>query len=169
MLNQKVNDLIQEFSSIGLTSFRVSSEEWRDLLYVLLNPVSSLETFKKDGTSINHSFKERIAPKGLKFSEKDLILGDAYVSVLTLVSYPSLVNIGWLGAVANVNNTRMVMTISPTDNQEISNTLKKSISELKSKMININDYNDQILFNNQKIFSCYISLKIARCVGRLMA
>ena len=149
LLNQKVNDLIQEFSSIGLTSFRVSSEEWRDLLYVLLNPVSSLETFKKDGTSINHSFKERIAPKGLKFSEKDLILGDAYVSVLTLVSYPSLVNIGWLGAVANVNNTRMVMTISPTDNQEISNTLKKSISELKSKMININDYNDQILFNNQ--------------------
>lgn len=149
LLNQKVNDLIQEFSSIGLTSFRVSSEEWRDLLYVLLNPVSSLETFKKDGTSINHSFKERIAPKGLKFSEKDLILGDAYVSVLTLVSYPSLVNIGWLGAVANVNNTRMVMTISPTDNHEISNTLKKSISELKSKMININDYNDQILFNNQ--------------------
>lgn len=149
LLNQKVNDLIQEFSSIGLTSFRVSSEEWRDLLYVLLNPVSSLETFKKDGTSINHSFKERIAPKGLKFSEKDLILGDAYVSVLTLVSYPSLVNIGWLGAVANVNNTRMVMTISPTDNQEIGNTLKKSISELKSKMININDYNDQILFNNQ--------------------
>lgn len=149
LLNQKVNDLIQEFSSIGLTSFRVSSEEWRDLLYVLLNPVSSLETFKKDGTSINHSFKERIAPKGLKFSEKDLILGDAYVSVLTLVSYPSLVNIGWLGAVANVNNTRMVMTISPTNNQEISNTLKKSISELKSKMININDYNDQILFNNQ--------------------
>lgn len=149
LLNQKVNDLIQEFSSIGLTSFIVSSEEWRDLLYVLLNPVSSLETFKKDGTSINHSFKERIAPKGLKFSEKDLMLGDAYVSVLTLVSYPSLVNIGWLGAVANVNNTRMVMTISPTDNQEISNTLKKSISELKSKMININDYNDQILFNNQ--------------------
>ena len=82
LLNQKVNDLIQEFSSIGLTSFRVSSEEWRDLLYVLLNPVSSLETFKKDGTSINHSFKERIAPKGLKFSEKDLILGDAYVLVL---------------------------------------------------------------------------------------
>ena len=43
----------------------------------------------------------------------------------------------------------MVMTISPTNTQEISNTLKKSMSELKSKMINVNDYNDQILFNNQ--------------------
>ena len=42
----------------------------------------------------------------------------------------------------------MIITISPTDKQEISNTLKKSMSELKSKMININDYNDQILFNN---------------------
>lgn len=149
LLNQKINDLIQEFSSMGLSSYKVSSEEWRDLLYVMLNPVTSLEIFKKDATTINRSFKERIAPKGLKIGEKDLILGDAYVSIVTLVSYPSMVNVGWLGAVANVHHTRMVMTISPTNSQEISDTLKKSISELKSKMININDYNDQILFNNQ--------------------
>ena len=60
-----------------------------------------------------------------------------------------MVSVGWLGAVANIHHTRMVMTISPTNTQEISNTLKKSMSELKSKMINVNDYNDQILFNNQ--------------------
>ena len=149
LLNQKINDLIQEFTSMGLSCDKISSEEWRDLLYVMLNPVSSLETFKKDATTINHSFKERIAPKGLKIGEKDLVLGDAYVSVVTLVSYPSMVSVGWLGAVANVTHTRMVMTVSPTNTQEISNTLKKSMSELKSKMININDYNDQILFNNQ--------------------
>lgn len=149
LLNQKINDLIQEFSAMGLHSEKVTSEEWRDLLYVMLNPVSSLDIFKKDGTTINHSFKERIAPKGLKFGERDIILGDSYASVLTLVSYPSLVNVGWLGAVANIHHTRMVMTISPTNTQEISNTLKKSMSELKSKMINVNDYNDQILFNNQ--------------------
>lgn len=149
LLNQKINDLIQEFSSMGLSSEKISSEEWRDLLYVILNPVSSLDIFKKDGTTINRSFKERIAPHGLKIGEKDLILGDAYISVLTLISYPSMVNVGWLGAVANVHHTRMVMSISPMNTQEISNTLKKSMSELKSKMININDYNDQILFNNQ--------------------
>ncbi len=149
LLNQKINDLVQEFSAMGLHSEKVSSEEWRELLYVILNPVSSLDIFKKDATTINRSFKERIAPKGLKIGEKDLILGDAYVSVVTLVSYPSMVNIGWLGAVANIHHTRMVMTISPTNTQEISNTLKRSMSELKSKMLNINDYNDQILFNNQ--------------------
>lgn len=149
LLNQKINDLIQEFSSMGLHAEKVSSEEWRELLYVMLNPVSSLDTFKKDATTINRSFKERIAPTGLKINEKDLVLGDAYVSIVTLVSYPSMVAVGWLGAVANINHTRMVMTISPTNTQEISSTLKKSMSELKSKMININDYNDQILFNNQ--------------------
>jgi len=149
LLNQKINDLVQEFSAMGLHSEKVSSEEWRELLYVILNPVSSLDIFKKDATTINRSFKERIAPKGLKIGEKDLILGDAYISVVTLVSYPSMVNVGWLGAVANIHHTRMVMTISPTNTQEISNTLKRSMSELKSKMLNINDYNDQILFNNQ--------------------
>ncbi len=149
LLNQKINDLIQEFSSMGLSSEKIMSEEWRELLYVMLNPVTSLDIFKKDGTGINRSFKEKISPHGLKINEKDILLGDAYVSVVTLISYPSLVNIGWLGAVANVHHTRMVMTISPTNTQEISNTIKKSMSELKSKMINISDYNDQIVYNNQ--------------------
>ena len=149
VLNQKINDLIQEFSSINMHSSRITSEEWRDLLYVILNPVTSLEIFKKDGTSISKSFKERIAPTGLKISEKDLILGDAYISVVTLITYPSLVDIGWLGKVANIYHTRMTMTISPTDSVEVSKTLKKSLSELKSKMININDYRDQILYQNQ--------------------
>lgn len=149
LLNQKTNDLIQEFNAIELSSSRVSSEDWRDLLYIILNPITSLDIFKKDATGITRSFKERIAPNGLKINEKDLMLGDAYVSVITVRTYPSIVGVGWLGTVANVNHTRMVMTISPMDTLEISNTLKKSISEVKSKMINISDYNDQIILNNQ--------------------
>jgi type IV secretory pathway VirB4 component len=149
LLNQKLTDLIQDFTSIGLNSERIKSEEWRDILYVMLNPVTSLDIFKKDATGITRSFKEKIAPNGLKISEKELMLGDAYVSVVTLVSYPSIVNVGWLGAVANINHTRMVININPTNTQDISNTLKKSMSEVKSKMININDYNDQIILHNQ--------------------
>ncbi|MBD9105363.1 DUF87 domain-containing protein [bacterium] len=149
LLKQKLNDIIQEFNSISLVAEIISSEEWRELLYLILNPCTSLDIFKKDATGVTRSFKERIAPTGLKIGEKDLILGDSYISIVTLRSYPSLVNVGWLGAVANVEHTRMVMSISPMDTFEISNTLKKSISEVKSKMININDYNDQIILNNQ--------------------
>lgn len=71
------------------------------------------------------------------------------MSVLTLRTYPSFVDIGWLGVVANVNHTRMVITLSPMNSLEISNIIKKSMSEVKSKIINVNDYNDQILLNNQ--------------------
>ena len=149
LLKQKLNDLVVDLNAMGLASSIVSSEEWRDLIYIMLNPVTSLENFKKDATTITRSFKERIAPHGLKIGEKDLVLGDAYISVVTLISYPSYVGIGWLGAVANVNHTRMVMSISPVDTAEISKTLKKSISDTKSKLINVTDYNDQILLNNQ--------------------
>ena len=65
LLNQKLTDLIQDFTSIGLNSERIKSEEWRDILYVMLNPVTSLDIFKKDATGITRSFKEKIAPNGL--------------------------------------------------------------------------------------------------------
>lgn len=149
LLTQKLNDLIQEFSSIGLSAELVTSEEWRELLYIILNPVTPLDSFKKDATTITRSFKERIAPTGLKIGEKDIVLEDAYISVVTLFSYPSVVGVGWLGAVASVDHTRMTISISPMNTEEISSTLKKSISEVKSKMINVSDYNDQILLNNQ--------------------
>lgn len=149
LLKQKLNDLIVNFSSMGLSSSLIKSEEWRNLIYIILNPVTSLEIFKKDGTGILNSFKEKVTPKGLKIGEKDLIIGDAYASVVTLITYPSYVNIGWLGAVANINHTRMVISINPMDTADISKTLKKSISDTKSKMINISDYNDQIILNNQ--------------------
>lgn len=149
LLTQKLNDLIQEFSSIGLSAELVTSEEWREILYIILNPITPLDSFKKDATTITRSFKERIAPTGLKIGEKDIVLGDAYISVITLFSYPSVVGVGWLGAVASVDHTRMTISISPMNTEEISSTLKKSISEVKSKMINVSDYNDQILLNNQ--------------------
>lgn len=149
LLKQKLNNLVVDFSAMGLSSSIVSSEEWRDLIYVILNPVVSLDSFKKDATGITRSFKEKVAPRGLKIGEKDLILGDAYMSIVTLITYPSYVDVGWLGEVANVNNTRMVITISPMDTAEISRTLKKSMSDTKSKMINVSDYNDQIILHNQ--------------------
>lgn len=149
LLKQKVNDLIQEFNSINLSAEIIMSEEWRELLYVILNPIGSSEVLRKSATDINTSFKERIAPSGLRINERDIVLGDAYISVVTLRSYPSLVNVGWLGAVANVDRTRMTITLTPMNTQEISANLKKSMSEVKSKMINVNDYNDQIILNNQ--------------------
>lgn len=149
LLKQKLSDILIELNSMGLSSSIITSEEWRDILFIFLNPTTPLDIFKKDATGITRSFKEKISPRGLKIAERDIILGDAYMSVVTLVTYPSYVSHAWLGAVANVNHTRMCITISPMDTSEISKTLKKSISDTKSKIINVSDYNDQILLQNQ--------------------
>lgn len=149
LLKQKLSDILIELNSMGLSSSIITSEEWRDILFIILNPTTPLDIFKKDATGITRSFKEKISPRGLKITERDIILGDAYMSVVTLVTYPSYVGHAWLGAVANVNHTRMCITISPMDTSEISKTLKKSISDTKSKIINVSDYNDQILLQNQ--------------------
>ena len=149
LLKQKLSDILIELNSMGLSSSIITSEEWRDILFIILNPTTPLDIFKKDATGITRSFKEKISPRGLKIAERDIILGDAYMSVVTLVTYPSYVGRAWLGAVANVNHTRMCITISPMDTSEISKTLKKSISDTKSKIINVSDYNDQILLQNQ--------------------
>lgn len=156
LLIQKLNNLSAEFSAIGLNSSIITSETWRELLYIILNPITPLESFKTDISGIEKPFKEKIAPKGLKFNDRDIETSDTYMSVMTIVTYPSIVAPGWLGEVANVNNTRMAMTISPLDSFEISRQLKKSMSETKSKMINISDYNDQILLQNQ--MSDYVEL-----------
>lgn len=149
LLKQKLSDILIELNSMGLSSSNITSEEWRDILFIILNPTTPLDIFKKDATGITRSFKEKISPRGLKITERDIILGDAYMSVVTLVTYPSYVGHAWLGAVANVNHTRMCITITPMDTSEISKTLKKSISDTKSKIINVSDYNDQILLQNQ--------------------
>lgn len=149
LLKQKLSDILIELNSMGLSSSIITSEEWRDILFIILNPTTPLDIFKKDATGITRSFKEKISPRGLKITERDIILGDAYMSVVTLVTYPSYVGHAWLGAVANVNHTRMCITITPMDTSEISKTLKKSISDTKSKIINVSDYNDQILLQNQ--------------------
>lgn len=149
LLKQKLSDILIELNSMGLSSSIITSEEWRDILFIILNPTTPLDIFKKDATGITRSFKEKISPRGLKIAERDIILGDAYMSVVTLVTYPSYVGHAWLGAVANVNHTRMCITITPMDTSEISKTLKKSISDTKSKIINVSDYNDQILLQNQ--------------------
>ncbi len=149
LLKQKINDIILELNSIGLNSKMINSEEWRSLLYALLNPINSLDVFNKTLNSINTSFKEKVAPVGLKFNERDISMGDTYASIVTVNTYPSLVSSAWLSQVSNINNTRMSISISPMDSIEVSKSLKKSMSETKVKMMNVSDHNDQILLQNK--------------------
>ncbi len=149
ILKEKLSDLVIKFNSINLISEIIKSDEFREIIYSNINPGKSLDLYYNQNQIISKTFKDKICPFSLKFNERDILINDIYSSVVTVTTYPSFVNIAWLSSLSNIENTRMSVIITPIDSHEVSKTLKKSISEVKTKLINVTDHNDQILLQNQ--------------------
>lgn len=147
LLKSKINDIVSQLSNVGLISEQAKTDDIKELLYSYLNPTEKLEVFRQD--SSQRSLKEKIAPIGMKINEKDILMGDYYATSIIIDTYSSYARPSWLGMLANIKNTRMMISVSPLDNIEVSKTLKKGMSETRSKYINTNDRNEQIMLKNQ--------------------
>lgn len=147
LLKSKINDITTQLSNMGLLSEQAKTDDIKELLFTYLNPTEKLEVFKQD--SSQKSLKEKISPIAMKINEKDILLGDCYATSIIIDSYPSYARGSWLGMLSNIKNTRMIVSVNPLDNIEVSKTLKKGMSETRSKYINTNDRNDQIMLKNQ--------------------
>jgi len=147
LLKSKINDIVLQFSNIGLLAEQAKTNEIRELLFTYLNPYSSLEVFKQDSSL--KTLKEKISPIALKFNEKDLLLGECYATSLIIDTFPSYTRGSWLGMLSNIKNTRMMISINPMDSLEVNKTLKKGMTETRSKFMSTRDRNDQIVLKNQ--------------------
>ncbi len=147
LLKSKINDITSQLSNIGLASEQAKTDEIKEVLFTYLNPSESLEIFKQD-SSIK-SIKEKVAPIAIKFNEKDMLMGDVFATSIIIDTFPSYTRGSWLGMLSNIKDTRMIISVKPMDNVEVSKTLKKGMSETRSKYINTNDRNDQIMLKNQ--------------------
>lgn len=147
ILKSKINDIVAQFSNMGLSAEQAKSDEIKEVLFTNLNPYESVEVFKQDSSL--KSLKEKISPIAMKFSDRDMLLGDCYAASIVIDSFPSYTRGGWLGMLSNIKDTRMMISVKPLDNIEVSKTLKKGMSETRSKFINTNDRNDQIVLKNQ--------------------
>ena len=147
LLKSKITDIVSQLSNIGLASEQAKTDDIKELLFTYLNPNESLEIFKQD-SSIK-SLKEKIAPMALKFNDKDILLGDSYATSIIIDSFPSYTRGSWLGMLSNIKNTRMMISVNPMDNVEVNKTLKKGMTETRSRYLNTRDRNDQIVLKNQ--------------------
>lgn len=147
LLKSKINDIVSQFCNMGLVSEQLKTDEIKELLFTFLNPNESLEIFKQDSSL--KSLNEKIAPIAMKFNEKDILLGDYYATSIIVDTFPSAAKGSWLGMLSNIQNTRMIISVTPMDNIEVSKTLRKGMSETRSKYINTTDRNDQIVLKNQ--------------------
>lgn len=85
---------------------------------------------------MSNTFKSEIAPKGLHFNINDFIISDKYATILTVISFPKLIQPGFLANITNLPGTKVVVKHIPIDFSTMSRMINKEISDLKQRYQN---------------------------------
>src|SRR5574344_1629696 len=80
-----------------------------------------------------NTFKSEIAPKGLNFNVNDFMISDKYATILTVISYPNLIQPGYLANITNIPGIKLVVKHIPIDFNTMSRMIKKEIADLKER------------------------------------
>ena len=83
--------------------------------------------------------KSQIAPKGLEFKSNEFIISDKYATILTAVSYPKAIPIGYLSNLTSMSGIKVVIKHIPLPFSVISKMLNKEIADLKQRYQTEND------------------------------
>lgn len=86
----------------------------------------------ENGYDLN--FISKIQPKGgLKFGEKYINSGDAYVGCLHVYAYAEEVSALWLSSLMNIENTVATLDIATANKSEVIKDINRSINELRDR------------------------------------
>ncbi|MDD5980480.1 MAG: DUF87 domain-containing protein [bacterium] len=78
------------------------------------------------------SFKSKIAPKGLDFSNPNhIVVSDKYMSILTVVSWPRSIGVGYISNITNMPGVKIVVKHIPVAFSVLSKMLNKELANLK--------------------------------------
>ncbi|MDD4187622.1 MAG: DUF87 domain-containing protein [Bacilli bacterium] len=85
---------------------------------------------------MSNTFKSEIAPKGMNFGINDFMISDKYVTILTVISYPKLIQPGFLANITNLPGIKVVVKHIPIDFSTMSRMINKEIADLKQRFQN---------------------------------
>lgn len=77
--------------------------------------------------------KSEIAPKGMQFNPTDFRLGERYCTILTVISYPKMINIGFLSSLPSIPGVKVAIKHIPIDFALMRKMIDKEISDLKDR------------------------------------
>ena len=77
--------------------------------------------------------KAQIAPKGLEFKPGHFVISDKYACILTVVSYPKYVPVGFLSNLTSMAGIKVVIKHLPVPFSVITKMLNKEIADLKTR------------------------------------
>ena len=77
--------------------------------------------------------KAQIAPKGLEFKPNYFVISDKYACILTAISYPKYIPVGFLSNLTSMSGIKMVIKHIPLPFSVITKMLNKEIADLKQR------------------------------------
>ena len=77
--------------------------------------------------------KAQIAPKGLEFKPNHFIISDKYACILTAVSYPKYIPVGFLSNLTSMSGIKVVIKHIPLPFSVITKMLNKEVADLKQR------------------------------------
>ena len=80
------------------------------------------------------SLKKEVAPKGMTFNANDFFISDKFATILTVISYPASISIGYLaGLVSSVSGTKIVAKHIPIAFSVLAKMLNKQLADIQDK------------------------------------
>ena len=90
----------------------------------------------------NEFLVSELAPKGLQFYSNEIGISDRYMAILTVVSWPKSVGVGFLSNITNLSGVKIVVKHIPVPFSTISKMLNKELADLR---VRYEDENDRII------------------------
>lgn len=85
------------------------------------------------------SLKSQLAPKGLQFNAADFVVSDKYATILTVISYPRMIQPGYLANLTNLPGVKVVIKHIPVPSSTLSRMMNKELADLKARYYEEND------------------------------
>ena len=79
------------------------------------------------------NLKSQLAPKGLEFRAGDMVISGKYCCFLTIISYPKMINEGYLANLTQYSGIKIVIKHIPIQFSVLSKMLNKEIADMKVK------------------------------------
>ena len=78
-----------------------------------------------------NTIKSEVAPKGLRFNAKNFIISGKSATILTVISYPKMIQPGFLANLTNLSGVKVVAKHIPIEFSMLQSMLNKEIADLK--------------------------------------
>ncbi len=122
------------------------------------------------------NIRSELAPKDLEFKPSEFVISDKYATILTVISYPKVIQHGYLSSISSMPGVKIVIKHIPVPFSSLSKMLNKQIADLKQKYIEEKDqtikerfrqdlesleyFTSQIAASQSKIFDFQMHLMI---------